>query len=375
MRILHICSGNLYGGVETIQVTLARYRNECPQMEPHFSVCFEGRLSRELRELEVPVHNLGVVRVRNPFSIWSARAQLRELLSHSHYDAAVCHSAWSQAIFGPVVRSTGVPLLFWLHGAPSGQHWLERWAKRTPPEKIICCSRFTRNLIANVYAGVPSAVVYAPVSPIVKPTSEAQRFAIRSELSTPADAVVVIQVSRMEAWKGHELHLEALSKIRHIPGWMCWFVGGAQHPEEERYLQELKWKAERYGIAHRLRFLGQRTDIPRLLTASDLFCQPNVGPEPFGIVFVEALSAGLPVITTAMGGPLEIIRWNCGVLIPPNNASALAVSLKRLTVNHEVRMRMSDSAPLRALEMCNPSIQVKRLFGVIKRTVAWRYVA
>src|SRR5204862_6093891 len=135
---------------------------------------------RELRELEVPVHKLGTVRVRNPFSIWSARAQLRELLSDSGYDAAICHSAWSQAIFGPVVRSARVPLLFWLHGAPSRQHWLERWAKRTPLEKIICCSEFTRNLIARVYPGVPRSVVYAPVSPIVKPASEAQCCAVRN---------------------------------------------------------------------------------------------------------------------------------------------------------------------------------------------------
>src|SRR6266566_6223229 len=217
MRVLHICSGNLYGGVETILVTLARYRYDCAEMEPHFTVCFEGRLSRELRELEVPVHKLGTVRVRNPFSIWSARAQLRELLSDSGYDAAICHSAWSQAIFGPVVRSARVPLLFWLHGAPSGRHWLERWAKRTRPEKVICCSEFTASLLWKLYPGVPSEVVYAPVPPIVKPPSDSQRLATRRELNTPADAVDIVQVSRMEAWKGHRLHLEALAKLGDVP--------------------------------------------------------------------------------------------------------------------------------------------------------------
>jgi len=365
MRILHIGSGNLYGGVETIQVTLARYRHECPQMEPHFTVCFEGRLSRELRELDVPVHNLGAVRVRNPLSIWSARAQLHRLLSNVHYDAAICHSAWTQAIFGPVLRSADVPLILWLHGTPSG-NWLGRWAKRTPPEKIICCSEFTRNLISKPYPEVPNSVVYAPVSPILKRASEAQRLSIRRELNTPADAVVIIQVSRMEAWKGHQLHLEALAKIRHVPGWMCWFVGGAQRPEEHRYVQDLKCKAERYEIAHRLRFLGQRTDIPSLLTGSDLFCQPNVGPEPFGIVFVEALWAGLPVITTAMGGGLEIIKPSCGVLIAPDDVRALASLLQRLMSSPELRMAMSNSAPARARELCEPSQQIGRLARAIE---------
>ena len=135
MRVLHICSGNLYGGVETIQVTLARYRGQSPEIEPHFTVCFEGRLSQELRALEVPVHHLGAVRVRNPISVLTARARLRELLSLCRFDAAICHSAWTQAIFGPIVKTEGVPLLFWLHGAPSGTHWLERWAKRTRPDR------------------------------------------------------------------------------------------------------------------------------------------------------------------------------------------------------------------------------------------------
>jgi len=343
MRILHIGSGNLYGGVETIQATLARYRHECPQMEPHFTVCFEGRLSRQLRELEVPLHNVGAVRVRNPFSVWSARAQLSTLLSNGHYDAAICHSAWSQAIFGPVVRSAGVSSLFWLHGAPSGQHWLERWAKRTRPEKVICCSEFTSSLLWKLYPDVRKEVVYAPV-PSVKRMSDSERLAARRELSTPTDAVVVVQVSRMEPCKGHLLHLEALAKISHMPRWICWFVGGAQNQAEIRYLEELQRVAGRYGIAQRLRFLGHRADISRLMAAADLFCQPNTGPEGFGIVFVEALSAGLPVITTAMGGALEIVRPTCGVLTAPGDAPALATSLQRLISKKDAFSTKSNRA-------------------------------
>jgi len=143
-------------------------------------------------------------------------------------------------------------------------------------------------------------------------------------------------------------------------------VGGAQRPEEKSYLQELKSKAEQYGIAHRIRFLGQRTDIPSLLTGSDLFCQPNVGPEPFGIVFVEALCAGLPVITTAMGGGLEIIKPSCGVLIAPDDVRALASLLQRLMSSPELRMAMSNSAPARARELCEPSQQIGRLARAIE---------
>src|SRR6185295_1162882 len=256
MRVLHICSGNLYGGIESIQLTFAGLRHECPEIEPEYSVCFEGRLSRDLKASGVPVHNLGSVRVRNPISVWKARARLRKLLSESRYDAAICYSTWTQAIFGPVTQAADVPLLFWLQDQPSGHHWLERWASRTRPEKVICCSEFTRSLLWKLYPGIPSDVIYAPVPPIVKESvNSSQRIAIRKELQTPAEAVVIVQVSRMEAWKGHRFHLNALAMMRDIPNWVCWFVGGAQRPAEERYLEELKQSAEQYGIADRLRFL------------------------------------------------------------------------------------------------------------------------
>src|SRR6266571_7885276 len=121
MRVLHICSGNLYGGVERTFVTLARYREKYPAMESYFTVCFEGRLSRELAASGALVHNLGAARIRNPFSIRNVRAALRKVLLQSSYDVAICHSAWTQVIFGPIVKAAGVPLLFWSHGASSGR--------------------------------------------------------------------------------------------------------------------------------------------------------------------------------------------------------------------------------------------------------------
>src|SRR5438128_2614078 len=103
MRILHICSGNLYGGVETTLVTLARLCQGSSRMDFDFTVCFEGRLGDGLRATGAHVQNLGEVRLRNPVSVWRSRANLRRLLSKTRYDAAICHSAWSQAIFGPTV--------------------------------------------------------------------------------------------------------------------------------------------------------------------------------------------------------------------------------------------------------------------------------
>lgn len=369
MQVLHICSGNLYGGVETIQVTLARHSNSSAGIRHCFAICFEGRLSEELASCGVQVHKLRPVRLRNPLLVWRVRARLRKLLSESHYDAVVCHSAWTQAIFGPIVKNMEIPLLFWLHGEPSGRHWLERWAWRTRPEQVICCSQYTASLLRKLYPEIPSEVVYAPVASTAAFQSSEQRIATRNKLDTPATATVIVQVGRMEAWKGHSFHLEALARLRDLPGWVCWFVGGPQRPHERRYMDELRVATARSGIADRVRYSGECADVPKILRAADLFCQPNTGPEPFGIVFVEALLAGLPVITTAMGGGLEIVDSKCGVLTPAGDIGALAAALRKLVTDAELRCRMGEAGPNRARYLCDPSEQIKRLSAVIENTL------
>ena len=153
-------------------------------------------------------------------------------------------------------------------------------------------------------------MVYGPVQPI--PAVTIDRHAVRQALHTPPDDVVVVMASRMEAWKGHRVLLAALERMRAVPGWTCWIVGGAQSPDEEAYERELRSAARVFGLEARIRFTGQRADVPSLLAAADLYCQPNTAPEAFGVVFVEALYAGLPVITSGIGGPLEILDRECG---------------------------------------------------------------
>ncbi len=369
MRVLQVYSGNLYGGVETFLLTLARHRNVCPRMESHFAFCFEGRVSGELREAGAAVHLLGSVQIRRPWTVWMARRRLKALLRVEQFDVAICHSVWSQAIFGPVVRQAGLPLVFWLHDATNGRHWLERWASRTSPDLAICNSRFTAEQLPALYRAAPSAVVYCPVLLPGVPNSDRERQQTRLELETPPDATVLIQTSRMEEWKGHRLHLEALRALRKRQDWMCWFAGGAQRPKEREYLNGLRREAEQWGLARRVRFLGQRTDVPRLLAAADIHCQPNLGPEPFGLAFVEALQAGLPVVTTAIGGAREIVDASCGVLVPANDASALAAALERLMEQPQTRRRMGEAGRRRGREMFGPQAQLPRVHQLLEQVV------
>src|SRR5579864_2041164 len=104
VRVLHLHSGNMYGGVETLLVTLARLRHLCPGMEPHFALCYEGRLSRELKATGVPVYILGAARIRNPWTTWRANRRLRDLLRSESFHV-VCHMPWPLVVFGRTARA------------------------------------------------------------------------------------------------------------------------------------------------------------------------------------------------------------------------------------------------------------------------------
>jgi hypothetical protein len=107
LKVLHLSAGKLYGGVETFLITLAKLRHLAPEMEPEFGLYFHGRLWDELAAAGVPVHDLGQVRLRRPWTVLKARRRLSRLLATSEYDVVVCHMSWVQAICGGVASRCG----------------------------------------------------------------------------------------------------------------------------------------------------------------------------------------------------------------------------------------------------------------------------
>jgi len=364
MRVLHVYSGNLFGGVERMLVTLARHASACPEMKTAYALCFPGRLHDELILAGAEVYDLGAVHVGRPWTVRRARRHLDQLMDRLRCDIVVCHLAWSQAVFGPVVRRRGTPLVFFLHGATNGRHWLERLARLTPPDLALSNSRFTAAMLPTMYPDVPTEVVYYPVELDAQCKAD-ERRELRRQFETPEDAVVVLQVGRLDRCKGQLLHLRALDGIADVGGWYCWMVGAPQNRDEREYQKKIDQVTGSLGIAGRVRFLGARTDIERVMSASDVYCQPNVAPEGFGITFVEALYARLPVVTTRMGGALEIVDDRCGILVPPDDTIALSAALRRLIDDARLRRELGNAGPQRARELCFPTGQIVRLYEVL----------
>jgi glycosyltransferase involved in cell wall biosynthesis len=358
----------MYGGVEAVMTTVARHSGP-PTLESHFALCYEGRLSDELIALGAHVAYLGLARLSLPHTVLRARRRLAGIIATWGMDVAVVHSAWSLAMFGPMLRRCGVPIVFWQHGPVAGQHWLERLASRIEPDIAICNSRFTQSTLGNLFPDVTSRVLYCPAELQQPDDPMSIRTFIREQLGVQSDAVVIVQFGRFERWKGHEVLLRALSRLDLKHDWICWQVGGAQQASEAGYVQELLEFVQRAGIADRVQFLGERKDIKRLLLAADIHCQPNTGPEGFGLSFIEAMAARLPVVTTNIGAAAELLTEETATLVRPGDPDALACELERLILNGPARARLGRAGPTRAKLLCDPARQAQVLAEFLREAV------
>jgi glycosyltransferase involved in cell wall biosynthesis len=368
MRVLHITSGNLYGGVETFLSTLLREAPATPEMETEFAVCFDGRFSAELEKVGRPPHRLPAARISRPQSVLRARRDLVELLKRRSYDVVVCHQPWACVMFASAIRSAGRPVVLWMHMASHRWHWLEYLCRLTRPDVVLCNSQFTADRASGWLRPTSLAHVYCPLS--APGSRREERVPFRRSVQTAPDDVVVVQVSRLEAFKGQLVLLGALATLKGLPRWTCWIVGGAQRAAERDYMEQLQVFAREHGIADRVRFLGERNDVHDVLSAADVYCQPNLEPEGFGLSFIEAMQARLPVVTSGIGGAREIVTEACGMLTPPGDVVTLAAELRRLIVDAGLRERLAADARRRADDLCNPSRQMRRIQTALATAMA-----
>jgi glycosyltransferase involved in cell wall biosynthesis len=364
--VLHIASGRLYGGIERMLTTVA----ECGHDGVEFAVAAEGRLLKELRDRGAKVHFLGDVRLRNPSSILRARHVIRSVLRTRQPSSVICHAPWSHALFAGVARSCGVPTVLWQHDRAAGGSLVERACRAAGADLVICNSQWTARTAAVLQPDAPCRVIYCPVaSPAV---SADVRGRTRAVMGASAEDVVVLAASRLEPWKGHLDLIRALSRLVARP-WVLWIAGGAQRPHERAYFAEIEAEVRRLGVESRVRFLGERRDVRELLAGADILAQANVEPEPFGVIFAEALLAGVPVVTTNMGGAPEIVSSSCGRLVEPGDVSLLAEALDALIADSSLRATLGAAGPPHAAARCDPSLvlpQIDEALSSIRATTA-----
>ena len=336
-KILHLVTGNLFGGVETTLINMCQLKQAVPDLDQSFAVMFPGRLRRELESFGAPILDVGPVRMRYPWQVLRARRLLRDHLRVRPVDLVISHSCWTHSIYSGVARSSKISEALWLHDKPkgrgNGRSCMEYLASHSPPDFLITNSHYTASGAKHLYPRMEPKVVYPITNMDLKANDSTVRLKIRKELGCPENRRVALITSRFDPFKGHQNLINALGIIGLEGDWECWLANEPQTSSEICFKNDLELAAARLGISKRLRWLGHRRDVFDLYKAADVFCQPNQGPEPFGQVFIEAQAAKCPVITYKLGGAIEaLFPGEPNVLLEPGDQAGLVEALRRFLV-------------------------------------------
>lgn len=365
MRVLHFHSGNLFGGVERFLLDWMRASREfTPELQHHFALGWTGRFSASLAESKVPLTEMGAVRISRPWTVLAARRRAAKLIARYDPQIVIVHGMWQTLAFLP--EPTRQPVVLWVNDLPEARHWLSRLLGRYPYSLVIAPSRAVTGRCESIFKSprfetVP-CLVYPPADPAGATT---RRAAFRREHGIDPDTAVILQVGRSQAWKGHRGLLSIVSRLRARRNWELWLVGGPQSPAERVYWEEVKSLATRLGLSAHVRFWGQQSKTEGFFAAADVYCQLNETPEAFGIVFIEALYAGLPVVTFASGGAIDIFSRAPGLLIPPGSPEEAVGLIERLIDDSAYRVQFCDRIRKSDMKFCDPKEQSHRISGLL----------
>jgi glycosyltransferase involved in cell wall biosynthesis len=177
----------------------------------------------------------------------------------------------------------------------------------------------------------------------------------RDALGVPADAPLIVSIARLFHWKGHSELIRALPAVKRALPSVKLAIVGADYPKGAETTRQLAELARELGVGDDIIFTGQRSDVPALLAASDVFALPSF-EEPFGLVYAEAMAMQRPVVGLSNGGTPEVVdHGKSGLLSTPGDITALADNLSTLLRDRDMRARFGAYGRAQVEARFNPS--------------------
>jgi SAM-dependent methyltransferase len=240
-----------------------------------------------------------------------------------------------------------VPAVFWQQGIP-GFSVLERVAARVPAAVIVASSSAAVSAQRQLspHRRVELLHLGAEVDDIARRGGTG--LELRRNLGLGNHPTIGI-VGRLQPWKGQDIFLRAAALLAgHCPEARFFVVGGAGL-REEGYLVELERLVHDLPeLQGRVKFVGHQTDIYPWYEALDVVVHASRG-EPFGLVLVEAMALGRPLVAAAEGGPLEIVEdGQSGLLVPTGDVDRLAEAILGIVRDSRLAAHLSQGARRRA---------------------------
>ena len=278
--------------------------------------------------------------------LWDLRGlvRLKTFLSGAGYSIIHTHTSKPGVVATLAARRAGIPAvmhtvhLFAFH-EESGRAAMAAYvaAQRTAArwcDRIVTVSEFQRRWALEKGIGTQEQVIAIPNGvPEERARATRERADVRGELGVE-EAFVVLSTGRLASQKGLEHLVRAAALIRDVPRLRVLLAGdGPLEGQLSRLVSEL-------GLDGIVTFLGHRSDIGDLLAAADLVVLPSLW-EGLSISLLEAMAAGKPVVTTTIGGNVEVTNaGEAAMLVPPKDPVRLAAAIRGLAADAPLRERL-----------------------------------
>ena len=270
---------------------------------------------------------------------------IRWLRTH-RVDVLHAHKFGANLAGAMIGRLTGVPVIAHEHGLRASASRARRLADRRLIGRlaavVLCVSEADRERLVTTERLPPRKVRHVPLgipAPDGRPPSRAE---VRRALGLPAEGVVIVSTAVLRPEKRLDVLLAAFAEVcSTAPGAVLLVMGdGPQRAS-------LEAQAATLALGRRVRFLGHRTDVPRVLAAADIgvLCSDHEGTP---LALLEYMDAGLAVAVTEVGGiPAMVRHERDGLLVPPGSPIELGAGLRRLCADPPLREALGKSARAR----------------------------
>lgn len=341
------------------------------RFRPLVIVPFEGPLTDRLKELGVQFKVISRAKliststyiwgrkIFNPFAvffdvliflpaIWKIRNFLRrEQVDLVHTNSMVAH------IYGALAaRLAGIPCIWHMQDIVDPKMAFGAVGRTLAflggflPRKIVAVSK----AVGEPFDGKSMRkiqVIYNGVD-IQKFSPDVDGSDIRKELNITDSEFIVGIVGRLTQWKGQKEFLKAAAKLQgEVPDARFLIVGDTTFSTQD-FKSELIQLAKDLKLESKVIFAGGRSDVPSVLRVMDVLVHASILPEPFGLVIIEGMAAGIPVIAANRGGPREIIaEGEDGFLVDPCKTNELAHAIIGLLEDESLRKRISEAGRIK----------------------------
>jgi glycosyltransferase involved in cell wall biosynthesis len=300
-----------------------------------------------------------------------AGAHLARIVRRENVSILHCHLFIASLFASGIARMAGVARIIETCHGPEvwrigkrlrGSFWVDRQIGRFTDRYIAVSHAAARHLIENKRVPRSKITVIHNGRELGRYSSSngEGRAKVRVELGL-GEHPTILTIARLDDQKGHRHLLDAIAQLStRWPRLIALLAGDG--PLEG----PLRARAEKLGIAHQVRFLGYREDVPELLAAADLVVLPSLY-EGLPLVAIETLAAGKPIVATAVDGtPEVVIEGKTGLLVAPADSRALAAGIDRMLSDPAMAQRMGAAGRSHVQENFTLRKQIQETIAVYR---------